>query len=521
MATAAFTASLRSLVTSPSASRADTLADGLAKLASHELRDLEPDETMLEALLNVAAVAFESPSGCQGSPTLTFEPPLLHQWHTLLAGVLQLPEVVAAAPTAAPFLTAVFLDAALERASQPPADDVGDVPTAGGVTRGVAGAADLPAGGKRAAPPSRPSAPRPELASPASAPSAAAAQAAEIAAIRALLHWAYRSDCATVRAHLRAAIGQTCLTLSSSSVPPPGLKMLLEVLASIIRGFGAPHAAHKGLMRSVLVPLHRPSGRLDETTPVLALYHEALVHCMVSLITKQPALLLVGLPPILTAWPEPREGNSSKEVGTGASAPNDTPVKLPPPPKPRQWPCQTAHRCVLGSLSRSLASHPFVSRSFHAPRRIPTTCPPSTSCSAKPPARDSIETHARPSRRYCCCTSSRACSSSPAPPTARQSLSHAHPSSHVASAPTTRASPSGRSPSSPMTPLAPLCSPTIVLPCRYSSPRSCAEVTPTPRPCPHHSALPPSSPSAPTPLIVSSPPTPLLVPKGRLTGTRR
>ncbi len=35
---------------------------------------------------------------------------------------------------------------------------------------------------------------------------------------------------------------------------------------------GAPNEAHRSLLLSVLIPLHRPSGRLDETTPHLALY---------------------------------------------------------------------------------------------------------------------------------------------------------------------------------------------------------------------------------------------------------
>jgi hypothetical protein len=132
--------------------------------------------------------------------------------------------------------------------------------------------------------------------------------------VRALLHWLYRSGDVVVRLRLRSALGTSALRLCSSSLPPPGLRVLLEVLASIIRGFGASRPAHRSLLLNVLVPLHRPAARMDETTPVLSLYHESLVHCMLCLLRARPVWLLVALPPLLGAWPEPREGLSSKEV---------------------------------------------------------------------------------------------------------------------------------------------------------------------------------------------------------------
>ena len=64
----------------------------------------------------------------------------------------------------------------------------------------------------------------------------------------------------------------------------------------------------------MLVPLHRPSGRVDEVTPALTLYHEPLVGCVVLLARAQPAMLVAALPPLVAMWPEPREGNSAKEV---------------------------------------------------------------------------------------------------------------------------------------------------------------------------------------------------------------
>ena len=93
-----------------------------------------------------------------------------------------------------------------------------------------------------------------------------------------------------------------------------GVRPLLELLAAIIRGFDQPNGTHTSLVRDVLCPLHKPTARLDESTPVLSLYHEPLCHCLVALLSRQPPLLLAALPPLLGAWPEMREGNSAKEV---------------------------------------------------------------------------------------------------------------------------------------------------------------------------------------------------------------
>lgn len=67
-------------------------------------------------------------------------------------------------------------------------------------------------------------------------------------------------------------------------------------------------------MNHVLLPLHRPAGRIDSTTAVLSLYHEALVHCLLLLLSSQPSLISQLVPPLLQLWPGMREGNSSKEV---------------------------------------------------------------------------------------------------------------------------------------------------------------------------------------------------------------
>ena len=319
---------LRSLLADEAAARTLTLSALLSDLAASKLRDLEPDEAFFEALLVL-------PPMCWEDWALSDRCAL----HTLLIGLLRVPEVIAAAPLARPYITSDFLKACLERATLPadPADAppmqstgadesadgrhhrLGAGSAAGGrtsaskarappsaapkasptarsvVSRGVAGAADLPTD---------------QTNSPGSA------QALELSCLRALLHWAYRGADGPLRASIRSLLGSTLQTLSSLALPPPGVRSLLELLASIVRGIdgATPRPCHLSLVRDVLAPLHRPIGRLDETTPVISIYHEPLVHCLVSLLAKQPPLLLAALPPIFASWPEVREGNTAKEV---------------------------------------------------------------------------------------------------------------------------------------------------------------------------------------------------------------
>ena len=102
-------------------------------------------------------------------------------------------------------------------------------------------------------------------------------------------------------------------------MPPPAVRSALELLSAIIVGFGEiTTAAHRRLLSEVLLPLHLPAARLDGTSPVLGLYHEPLVQCLVRLLGRQPALLTDALSPLLAGWPQPREGNSSKEVRAAA-----------------------------------------------------------------------------------------------------------------------------------------------------------------------------------------------------------
>ena len=101
--TDACTRALRSLLADEAAARTLTLSALLSDLAASKLRDLEPDEAFFEALLVL-------PPMCWEDWALSDRCAL----HTLLIGLLRVPEVIAAAPLARPYITSDFLKACLE-----------------------------------------------------------------------------------------------------------------------------------------------------------------------------------------------------------------------------------------------------------------------------------------------------------------------------------------------------------------------------------------------------------------------
>ena len=88
---------MHALGTQP-ATRSTTLDVLLKHLASSALRDLEPDTEMIGALLALVPLVWDE-----------FELEDQCKWHTLLAGMLRLPEFVAAAPHASSHLSAEWL----------------------------------------------------------------------------------------------------------------------------------------------------------------------------------------------------------------------------------------------------------------------------------------------------------------------------------------------------------------------------------------------------------------------------
>jgi hypothetical protein len=63
----------------------------------------------------------------------------------------------------------------------------------------------------------------------------------------------------------------------------------------------------------VLVPLHETSSFLNETTPLLAVYHEPLVFCVVKFIERSPTTCLpFVVKHLLDMWPSGHSSNSPK-----------------------------------------------------------------------------------------------------------------------------------------------------------------------------------------------------------------
>ena len=400
---------LRLLAADPSC-RLATLERLQAELSAQTLRDLAPTAELYVALFTLLPAAWAS-----------FEPEPLRRLHAWTRGVLALPEFSegeAVESAAAAAVTAGFVGATLERMAslRPTEEQQHSAPTSVGAARAPGG------------------------------PSASASgsdTASELAALQALLHWAYRLA-VPVRAPLRAALGTALLKMAATApVPPPAVRSALELLSSIIAGFGEiTTAAHRRLLSEVLLPLHLPAARLDGTSPVLGLYHEPLVQCLVRLLGRQPALLTDALPPLLAGWPQPREGNSSKEVRTAARlSPRDQDEMEGPHPFP----------------SPTLPSRPHP-HADHSPS-IPT---PTHSPHPVPPA------------RCCCYTSWSTCSSSRRSPSTHARRCSSRRGSPPASPRTTRAWRSARSPSSRAKVRALCCSVTCAPPRRCCCRRCCA-----------------------------------------------
>ncbi|KAJ1635015.1 hypothetical protein T492DRAFT_836449 [Pavlovales sp. CCMP2436] len=101
----------------------------------------------------------------------------------------------------------------------------------------------------------------------------------EFSWLRTILHWLYRSA-PLLRPPLRARIGLSLVRAASVAVPPPGTPLLLEVLMPIMAGFSQPpREAHAALLLEVLLPLHRPAGKVEGHGPCLGAYHQQLVQC--------------------------------------------------------------------------------------------------------------------------------------------------------------------------------------------------------------------------------------------------
>ncbi len=77
-------------------------------------------------------------------------------------------------------------------------------------------------------------------------------------------------------------------------------------------GFSEITTVHLGLLERLLLPLHSTNSFLDEQTPLIELYHEPLVHCLVLYIQKLPSLLPEIVRALASEWPSGHFSNSPK-----------------------------------------------------------------------------------------------------------------------------------------------------------------------------------------------------------------
>eukprot|EP00967_Tisochrysis_lutea_P043834 scaffold53009_cov28-Tisochrysis_lutea.AAC.4 len=286
-------------VASSAQEREERLCAILAALKALTVRDVEPDQPLFDALFEMLVAAWRGSFNDQATLST----------YSLVSGLLALPEFQVASIT----VNDTLMDLCFEQLSQPGLDD-GSKPFGSGaksVPAQLPGGVSMVSGSK---PPAQ--AIHQPVATGGSAPSGGRAEAAgenfrlSLSTARAVLDWIYRYQ-PSARMALRPRIGRTLLQMAGGSggvggPPPPGTRLLLHFVAHITSGFGAANASHRGLLLSVLLPLHRPSGRLDETTPHLSLYHEALVHNLVLIIAPQPQLLPPFLNGLLQIWPLPQ-----------------------------------------------------------------------------------------------------------------------------------------------------------------------------------------------------------------------
>ena len=170
-----------------------------------------------------------------------------------------------------------------------------------------------------------------------------------------MIHWIYSAK-VSIRKRIRASLGKLLLRSadqidfgSSGAEAPPTKKALgsvdardtrghvlhlLELLHSIVAGLDvsgeeAAHFSFGRLLHDLLLPLHKPNAMVlwRDQMPVLQVYHEPLVRCVLALVDKDEAvrgrdpaagakfsILVQAVLGILTAWPDKFETNTPKQV---------------------------------------------------------------------------------------------------------------------------------------------------------------------------------------------------------------
>jgi len=164
----------------------------------------------------------------------------------------------------------------------------------------------------------------------------------ELAQLRGLLHTVY-SKLFYLRAPLRALMGGFMQRFLRNPTYPQGMNEILAVYGAIMKGARTPlHSQHRDFLFKHLMPLHTPNQMLNELTPVLGQYHEALVYVLTQILEKDVASIHAQsaadsgaaanhgygygaggggrslceqiIARLFACWPGPQAANSLKEV---------------------------------------------------------------------------------------------------------------------------------------------------------------------------------------------------------------
>ena len=93
------------------------------------------------------------------------------------------------------------------------------------------------------------------------------------------------------------------------------VRIALLLAGSVIKGFNLPlKQSNVVLYNDLLLPLHAVPGKISHLVPVLALFHEQLLLCVIEFINKEPRFLATAVTSVLKYWPTLQSGNSQKEV---------------------------------------------------------------------------------------------------------------------------------------------------------------------------------------------------------------
>uniref|UniRef100_A0A1A9WPI9 Serine/threonine protein phosphatase 2A regulatory subunit n=1 Tax=Glossina brevipalpis TaxID=37001 RepID=A0A1A9WPI9_9MUSC len=121
--------------------------------------------------------------------------------------------------------------------------------------------------------------------------------------LKTILHRIY-SNCMNLREFIKKQIKFVFLTFIYETKHLSGAGELLEVFASLVKGFGVPlKLEYKQFLLKVLLPMHK--------LKCLSLYHEKLSYCVLQFLQKDPMIAEPFIKGLLNIWPR---NHSQKEA---------------------------------------------------------------------------------------------------------------------------------------------------------------------------------------------------------------